>query len=392
MRRVPRVYGQHAAPLQGQRVEDRLGALEPVLAAGSLMGVIGGMGPGCEFRHRQRADGDPDRKLLPSGALSRSWRKRLRRSRSPIRSRCADLVGSAVYPSATARSGVTVIDAGMNIDEVRDLADQLKRASREIDAIVRVLNRQVPTSPWKGPDSIRFRREWWPRHRTALQAIGTSLDGFGQSAANNAEEQRRASRADTGPSILSLIDDPLVCRDDRETVREALRVVLAGRHLSYAEGQRLRALATASDFEIGVLTTLIRHGASAFDLWEVLHGAHVIINSGDPYESWARASDLNNRSGRLPLFPFVRENSHHLGDREPGSNVFGKDGPFLGEVLFGKLSDGTTWLQLERTSIDTHNGDLLQHGIDYYEYTQTGQNIGPWGTSSYNDSSVIYLY
>jgi hypothetical protein len=62
--------GVHAAirarclRIERKRIEDRLGALQTVLPSGSLVRVLGGVGPGRELGHRDRADRRLDGKAL----------------------------------------------------------------------------------------------------------------------------------------------------------------------------------------------------------------------------------------------------------------------------------------------------------------------------------------
>jgi len=85
------------------------------------------------------------------------------------------------------------IDQGMNIDEVKALSEQLKAAAARLTQIGQVLQTRVGGTSWVGPDATKFKNDWWPGHRTRLQQLSTDLDGFGQSAANNAAEQEQAS-------------------------------------------------------------------------------------------------------------------------------------------------------------------------------------------------------
>lgn len=86
------------------------------------------------------------------------------------------------------------ISHGMNIGEVRDLAGKLKQISQEINGMVNMLNGKVNSTSWVGPDATKFKSDWWPQHRQHLQKMATDLDGFGQSALNNATEQENVSR------------------------------------------------------------------------------------------------------------------------------------------------------------------------------------------------------
>lgn len=85
------------------------------------------------------------------------------------------------------------IDQGMNIAEVKALGEQLKATAGKLDHVVQLLNTSVGSTTWVGPDASKFKNEWWPGHRSRIQQIRADIDGFGQSAMNNASEQDRAS-------------------------------------------------------------------------------------------------------------------------------------------------------------------------------------------------------
>ncbi len=101
------------------------------------------------------------------------------------------------------------IDQGMSIGEVKALAEQLKTAAGKFDGIMQLLSSRVDSTSWVGPDAARFKNDWWPAHRSRLQQLRTDLEGFGQSAANNATEQEGASNADNGGAVLSPSPAPI---------------------------------------------------------------------------------------------------------------------------------------------------------------------------------------
>lgn len=86
------------------------------------------------------------------------------------------------------------ISHGMNVQEVKDLGGRLKSISQQINDMVNMLNGKVNNTSWVGPDATKFKNDWWPQHRQHLQKMVTDLDGFGQSALNNAKEQQDVSR------------------------------------------------------------------------------------------------------------------------------------------------------------------------------------------------------
>ena len=82
---------------------------------------------------------------------------------------------------------------GMNVAEVESLGQRLQTGADRLVAICADLESVVRASTWAGPDADRFSFEWWPAHKARLLTASERLHGFGQSALNNACEQRAAS-------------------------------------------------------------------------------------------------------------------------------------------------------------------------------------------------------
>jgi uncharacterized protein YukE len=84
---------------------------------------------------------------------------------------------------------------GMNADVVEQLGHQLKQQAADIAGIVTHINGLVGNMEqnWWGPDAQTFCNNWWPQHRTELTNVQHNVDGLGQSALNNATEQRNVS-------------------------------------------------------------------------------------------------------------------------------------------------------------------------------------------------------
>lgn len=82
---------------------------------------------------------------------------------------------------------------GMNVEEVKALGHFLQAKKGEIESLINQIQAKVEGAGWEGPDSVKFKREWWPEHKHSLQQIGERLHGFGQSALNNASEQENVS-------------------------------------------------------------------------------------------------------------------------------------------------------------------------------------------------------
>lgn len=84
---------------------------------------------------------------------------------------------------------------GMDVDAVESAGRALKERASQLDTIVAALDRTVKSlnHVWEGKDAQTFVQTWWPEHRTALIAMRSHVDGLGQSALNNASEQRGVS-------------------------------------------------------------------------------------------------------------------------------------------------------------------------------------------------------
>jgi uncharacterized protein YukE len=135
--------------------------------------------------------------------------------------------------TATSKGNLMAINHGMNVEEIEAFGNRLQQhfATRlhgiadEIETVVG----QTSTS-WAGPDGERF-RGWWPAKRGMLRAAADDIHGFGQSALNNAAEQRMASGAESlssGGGSVGVPAAPGVStrRSDRLDSMEARHAVL----------------------------------------------------------------------------------------------------------------------------------------------------------------------
>ena len=84
---------------------------------------------------------------------------------------------------------------GMDVEAVENSGRQLKTQANEIGNLVSQIDRLVNslTSVWDGADAKQFVSEWWPQHKKSLLNAQQQIDGLGQSALNNASEQRQVS-------------------------------------------------------------------------------------------------------------------------------------------------------------------------------------------------------
>lgn len=84
---------------------------------------------------------------------------------------------------------------GMDVDAVEGVGHELKRQASALGDLITQMERSVGTLPsiWDGKDASDFVQNWWPEHRRALVSAQQHVDGLGQSALNNASEQRNVS-------------------------------------------------------------------------------------------------------------------------------------------------------------------------------------------------------
>lgn len=89
---------------------------------------------------------------------------------------------------------------GMDVDAVESAGRALKAHADRIDGIIRALDRSVKSlgPVWQGATAQRFIQRTWPAYRTELVAAREHIAGLGQSALNNASEQRGVSRGSGG--------------------------------------------------------------------------------------------------------------------------------------------------------------------------------------------------
>jgi uncharacterized protein YukE len=92
---------------------------------------------------------------------------------------------------------------GMDVDQVEAAGRALKTQASALEGTLKSLDSLVRTLPgvWEGQDAQMFVHQWWPEHRAKLVVAISSVDGLGQSALNNASEQREASGTAAGGAV-----------------------------------------------------------------------------------------------------------------------------------------------------------------------------------------------
>lgn len=90
---------------------------------------------------------------------------------------------------------------GMDVGGVEALGALLQQKAEQLRHLATEVGGAVVASGWAGPDADAFVQQWWPQHRAQLAAVAEGIHGFGQSALNNAVEQRGASGDSTGGGV-----------------------------------------------------------------------------------------------------------------------------------------------------------------------------------------------
>lgn len=84
---------------------------------------------------------------------------------------------------------------GMDVTEVRNVGNQLKNQANEIQNVITQVEHLIThaISVWEGNDANQFHDWWNSQHKPALIHVKDAIDGLGQSALNNAQEQENVS-------------------------------------------------------------------------------------------------------------------------------------------------------------------------------------------------------
>lgn len=84
---------------------------------------------------------------------------------------------------------------GMDPDVVERIGTQLKSQADQIDGVISAIEGLIgeARAAWEGPDSQQFNDWWNSQHRPALTNARDAISGLGQSAMNNAADQRTVS-------------------------------------------------------------------------------------------------------------------------------------------------------------------------------------------------------
>jgi hypothetical protein len=129
-------------------------------------------------------------------------------------------------------------------------------------------------------------------------------------------------------------------------------------------------LPQANPDEVRILSSVLIIPSARSHAGDILSGAHVtIFDFGHRYKYWKGLRSAHTRR------------SSHSSDA-PQYHV---DGPLSHTILFGKLG-AWTWLLLEG------HPQGLGHVIDWFKYSITHKNQGPYGSSSYTDNRPLRIF
>lgn len=82
---------------------------------------------------------------------------------------------------------------GMDINAVRQLANQLGQKAQEIETLSAQLTTVLDNTEWMGPDATTFRNDWQSQHLTNLRNVANALKEAQNRANANAQEQEQTS-------------------------------------------------------------------------------------------------------------------------------------------------------------------------------------------------------
>lgn len=84
---------------------------------------------------------------------------------------------------------------GMDIPQVRNLANTMRSKADEIEGIMNQLTNQLGQAQWVGPDRQRFEGDWSGQYCTSLRNVAQGLRDAATNADSNAAQQEQASNA-----------------------------------------------------------------------------------------------------------------------------------------------------------------------------------------------------
>ena len=84
---------------------------------------------------------------------------------------------------------------GMNVDVVENQARQLQHLAEQTKSLITKVDGEIArlAENWHGDDAKKFQTEWEGQHKASLTQSAQILDQMGQSAQQQASQQRQTS-------------------------------------------------------------------------------------------------------------------------------------------------------------------------------------------------------
>lgn len=82
---------------------------------------------------------------------------------------------------------------GMDIDQVRQLANVMRSKADEIESLMNELTNKLGSTPWVGNDRQQFESDWSGQHCSALRNVANGIREAATRADQNAQQQEQAS-------------------------------------------------------------------------------------------------------------------------------------------------------------------------------------------------------
>ncbi|MGN6696370.1 MAG: hypothetical protein ACTHN0_19485 [Aquihabitans sp.] len=225
----------------------------------------------------------------------------------------------------------------MDPDQVEELGRFLQQRAQRIERIVSDVDARVRSSSWIGTDANRFRHDWWPSHRRQLLSSADHIRGLGQSALNNASDQKRASAAGGSPARTG---GSTIGQAARGTGDAALDQRLQDLLSSAKDLETIRSVYKLTQGELDEAVKLLKNGGVATKSSLPIVG--ILLSTADV--------GLN-------------ANQHGWGD---GRTMFAEVDGAMGVILTPIPGGGVAW------TIGTKVGEGAAHGIDWVSQATTG--------------------
>lgn len=271
---------------------------------------------------------------------------------------------------------------GMNIEAVRHLGGGLKAQAASLRSVQGRVDSVVNSiqNEWKGIDAQAFCSWWRNEHRPTLIDLVSKLEGLGQSASNNADEQERASGGGGGSASSGMGVDA----GSGPPFSEVPSAPSTQPSPNPSDQQRAAAAAFVSKYENTRIDYDGHYNAQCFDVFQKY--SHTV--AGVP-GNVSIAVDSNNASDIYQHYATNGVSSYY--DQVP----YGQGVPQPGDIIVygaSKANGGYGHVALV-TEVNGNQYDVLEQ--NYYDkvLNPTGEGLVPAAVHSYtfNDSVLGYL-